>query len=211
MAQQEDAVMHSNETEPTGNSEKAVTAEGTSQAPETGREEATSHAELMVTIEGLQAELDGYKERYLRLGAEMENIRRRATKDLESAHKFGLEKIAGELLPVRDSLELGLKAAEGDQVEIAKVAEGMALTLRLLAGLMEKFAIREINPLNEKFNPEQHQAMAMQPADGVEPNTVVAVYQKGYLLNERLLRPAMVVVAKGSANSDSGVKVDELA
>ncbi|TPW15401.1 MAG: molecular chaperone GrpE [Halothiobacillaceae bacterium] len=113
MAQQEDAVMHSNETEPTGNSEKAVTAEGTSQAPETGREEATSHAELMVTIEGLQAELDGYKERYLRLGAEMENIRRRATKDLESAHKFGLEKIAGELLPVRDSLELGLKAAEG--------------------------------------------------------------------------------------------------
>jgi len=123
----------------------------------------------------------------------MDNLRRRNTKDLENAHKFGIEKFVTELLPVLDSMALGL-AVEDASAE--SLREGMELTMNILQKMMEKLNIEEIDPLNEKFDPEKHQAMTMQPDADVEPNTVIAVMQKGYSLNDRLIRPAMVMVSK---------------
>jgi molecular chaperone GrpE len=137
-------------------------------------------------------------DKLLRAQAELENIKRRSEKDLVNAHKFALEKFAKELLPVVDSLELGLQASGDDQPEIQKLREGMELTLRQLQTVLERFNIRAIDPRGEKFDPEFHQAMAMQPSGDAPPNTVVQVFQKGYLLNDRLLRPAMVVIAQAA-------------
>lgn len=141
------------------------------------------------------AKADEHWKLYLGAHAEMENLRKRAERDVQNAHKFALERFFGELLPARDSLELGL-AATSDVVDVAKLREGVELTLRQLAAAMEKFGARELNPLGARFNPNEHEAMAMLPTDQAEPNTVVQVLQKGYLLNERLLRPAKVVVAQ---------------
>lgn len=135
----------------------------------------------------------------LRAKAEAENIRRRSERDVANAHKFGLERFANQLLPVKDSLELGLSAADQDNASIDGVKEGMDLTLKMLADVMEKADIYELNPIGEKFDPEKHQAMQMQETDEAEPNTVIVVHQKGYTLNDRLIRPAMVVVAKAKA------------
>ncbi|WP_442499260.1 nucleotide exchange factor GrpE [Methylobacter sp. sgz302048] len=134
----------------------------------------------------------------VRAQAEMENLKRRTQKDLESAHKFALEGFAKELLPVLDSLTLGLQAATGDSPEVEKFRVGSELTIKQFESVFAKFNIETIDPVGQPFNPEHHQAMAMQVVEGVEPNTVVNVFQKGYLLNGRLLRPAMVVVAKAS-------------
>ena len=166
---------------------------------------------LMEALAAAQAEVVEYKDRLLRVSAEMENVRRRSTIDLENAHKFGLEKMASELLPVKDSLELGLNASSAENVEIAKVVEGIDLTLKMMCGMMEKFGITEVDPINQKFNPDHHQAMSMQESADVEPNTVITVFQKGYLLNERLLRPAMVVVSKAGSGGGNAPKIDELA
>jgi molecular chaperone GrpE len=135
-------------------------------------------------------------EKLLRTQAEFENLKRRSEKDLQNAHKFGLEKFARELLPVADSLELGLNVETSENPEAQKLREGMELTLKQLMSSLQKFNVAVVDPAGERFNPELHQAMAMQPTDDVEPNTVIKVFQKGYLLNERLLRPAMVVVAQ---------------
>lgn len=135
-------------------------------------------------------------EQVMRVQAELENSRRRAERDVENAHKYALEKFALELLPVKDSLEMGLAAATGEDANIEKLREGTELTLKMLGNAMEKFGIKEVNPVGEPFNPELHQAMTMQESTEHEPNTVTAVMQKGYLLNERLIRPAMVVVCK---------------
>ncbi len=132
---------------------------------------------------------------YGRAKAEMDNLRRRSVKDVENAHKFGIEKFVNELLPVLDSMGLGL-ATEDASAE--SLREGMELTMNMLVKMMEKLGIEEIDPLNEKFDPEKHQAMTMQPNADVEPNTVIAVMQKGYSLNERLIRPAMVMVSKAA-------------
>ena len=141
-------------------------------------------------------------EQCLRLQAELDNLRKRSERDVANAHRFGLEKFASELLPVKDSLEMGLVAtAESQQVDPEKLKEGMELTLRMLASAMEKFGIKEINPLGEKFNPDYHEAMSMQEREDVAPNTVVQVIQKGYTLNDRLLRPAMVIVARAPAEA----------
>lgn len=139
-------------------------------------------------------------DKLLRVQAEMENIRRRAERDVENAHKYALEKFAAALLPVRDSLEMGTAAAQDDAADIAKLREGTELTLKMLEDALTKFGISVVDPQDQPFNPEFHQAMSMVPAPGKAPNTVVAVMQKGYTLNERLLRPAMVVVAKDSEN-----------
>ena len=130
---------------------------------------------------------------FVRTKAEMDNLRRRNAKDVENAHKYGTEKLVNQLLPVVDSMELGL-AVEGASAE--SLREGMELTMKMVQKMMENLAIEEINPINEKFNPEKHQAMSLQPSADVEPNTVIAVMQKGYSLNDRLIRPAMVMVSK---------------
>ena len=137
-------------------------------------------------------------DRFIRNQAELENLKRRAEKDLQNAHRFAIEKFARELLSVADSLELGLGVESSDNPEVAKLREGMELTLKQLLASFEKFQLVAVNPEGEKFNPELHQAMAMQPTPDVEANTVLKVYQKGYLLSERLLRPAMVVVAQAA-------------
>jgi len=140
-------------------------------------------------------------DKVLRTQADLENIKRRSEKDLQNAHKFGIEKFARELLPVADSLELGLSVETAGSPEVQKLREGMELTLKQLLSSLEKFNVVQVNPEGEKFNPEWHQAMAMQPTDEAEPNTVLKVYQKGYLLSDRLLRPAMVVVAQDIGSS----------
>lgn len=150
---------------------------------------------LEAQLEQAQAKASENWEQYLRAKAEMDNLRRRNTKDVENAHKYGIEKFVTELLPVLDSMALGL-AVEDASAE--SLREGMELTMNMLQKMMEKLNIEEINPLNEKFDPEKHQAMTMQPNADVEPNTVIAVMQKGYSLNERLIRPAMVMVSKAA-------------
>ncbi len=140
-----------------------------------------------------QAKADEHWDRYLRTAAELENVRKRAARDVENAHKFALERFGKELLAVRDTLEMGLAAADGASVE--SLLEGKNATLKLLATIMQQFGIEEVDPAGEPFDPELHEAISMQPADDVEPGSVVTVVQKGYTLNGRLLRPAMVIVA----------------
>ena len=135
-------------------------------------------------------------DRALRAQAELENVRRRAERDLAQAHKFALERFVSELLPVKDSLELGLAASAEKGATAAGIAEGVELTLRMFEQAMEKFGVEPVDPAGDPFNPEFHQAMTMQESDTAESGTVLTVVQKGYLLNERLVRPAMVIVAK---------------
>ncbi len=144
-------------------------------------------------LEDAQAKASENWNQYLRAKAEMDNLRRRNIKDVENAHKFGLEKFATEMLPVLDGIGMGL-AVEDASAE--SLREGMQLTMSMLEKMMEKLGIEEIDPINEKFDAAKHQAMSMQPNAEVEPNTVIAVMQKGYSLNERLIRPAMVMVSK---------------
>lgn len=156
-------------------------------------------------IEALREEAKAQHENYLRAMAEVDNVRRRSEREVANAHKFGLEKFVAELLPVRDSLEMGLSASDQNGADAAALREGTELTLRMLGQVMEKFGVEEVNPEGDPFNPERHEAVATRETGSVEADTVVEVMQKGYLLNERVVRPAMVVVARapsGDANSD---------
>jgi len=158
---------------------------------------------LQALLEDARNKADSHWDQCLRLQADIDNLRKRNERDLANAHKFALEKFAVDLLPVKDSLEMGLAAA-GENADIARLKEGGELTLKMLASAMDKYNIKEINPLNEIFNPEYHEAMSMQEREDVAPNTVVTVVQKGYLLNERLIRPAMVMVSKATQQSSGG-------
>lgn len=140
-------------------------------------------------------------DKLVRVQAEMENLRRRTEKEIGDARKFALERFAKELLVVLDSLELGIQAAQGDGAEVSKLREGSELTLKQFLSVLEKFNVQPVDPVGQKFNPELHQAMAMEPTTAAEPNTVTKVFQKGYVLNERLLRPAMVVIAQAVADA----------
>ena len=142
-----------------------------------------------------QAELNAqeHHDAWLRAKAETENVRRRAVDDVEKARKFALDKFAADLLAVKDSLEAAL--ASGDNASLESLRSGVELTLKQLSGVFEKNAIKEVNPAGEKFDPNCHQAIGMVDAEG-EPNTVATVLQKGYLLNERVIRPALVMVVK---------------
>ena len=198
--------------------EEAISANSTisgdgdvnSSAEDQNGEQLIPYEDLVVILNEAEHKAAAYSEQLLRNQAELENIRRRGKRDLENAHKYALEKIASELLPVKDSLEMGLNASAQDGIDVEKVTEGLELTLKMLSSVMNKFGIEEVDPLQEPFDPERHQAMSVQEVDNVESDTVIAVYQKGYLLNERLLRPAMVVVAKGCGSSNDAT-IDELA
>ena len=155
-----------------------------------------SAAELKQQLEEAQRTAESHWDAVLRGRAELENLRKRTERDLENAHKYGLERLVSELLPVKDSLELGLAAGNGEAEQVAKLREGMELTLKMFTTALEKFGVIELNPEGEDFNPDYHQAMTVQETDGQAPNTVVSVIQKGYLLNDRLIRPALVIVAK---------------
>ncbi len=135
-------------------------------------------------------------ENMLRLAAEMDNLRKRTQREVEQARKFGVERFAKEMLDVLDNLQRGLEASEGSDVTVESIREGSEMTLKQLKAAFDKFAIKEIEAEGQVFNPEFHEAMAMQPSDEHEPNTVISVIQKGYQIHERVLRPARVLVAK---------------
>ena len=198
-------------SEPTG---KPATDEQTSaQAPEGQQQGAQTQNEteqavqqeapqdeisvLKAVLENAHHEVEKSKEVYLRLAADMENLRRRTQEDVAKAHKYAIESFAESLVPVRDSLEMAL-AVENQTPEALK--DGVAATLRQLEAAFERGKVVVLNPVGEKFNPNQHQAVAMVPGDSVDPavasNHVVAVLQKGYLINDRVLRPALVSVAQ---------------
>ncbi len=152
-------------------------------------------AQLEAELGALRDELGQANDQRLRTLAEMDNLRKRTARDLDSARKYALERFAMELLPVRDSLELGLAAAQGEAADVASLREGTELTLKLLTQALAKHGIVEVAPQGERFNPDLHQAMAMQPSADLEPDHVLTVHQKGYTLNDRLLRPALVIVS----------------
>ncbi len=163
----------------------------------------------LVEMERLKIELAAAEERaknhweqYLRALADVDNVRKRAAKDLENTRLFAVEKFAQELVGVKDSLELAVAnatAANAEKADVANLVEGQQATLRLLSKAFEKAQIEELDPAGQNFNPEQHEAMMVQPSDA-PPGTVLAVIQKGYLLNGRLLRPARVVVSAAPSN-----------
>lgn len=134
-------------------------------------------------------------EKSVRAMAEVDNIRRRTEREVANAHRYALEKFAGSLLPVVDSLDQALQLAtqHGDDA----MREGLELTMKLFIDVLDKHGVKQIDPLGEVFNPQLHEAMSMQPSDTAEPNTVLAVFQKGYVLNDRMVRPARVIVVKG--------------
>ena len=159
---------------------------------------------LETQLADAQAKADDNWDQLVRTKAEMENIRRRSERELANAHKYALEKFAQELLPVIDSMEMGMAAAQDENADVSKLREGTEMTLKMFETAIEKFGIKGVHPKGEAFNPEHHQAMTMIDSQEHEPNMIIDVMQKGYLLNERLVRPAMVVVA--SANSNKGAE-----
>ncbi|MHA7815323.1 MAG: nucleotide exchange factor GrpE [Pseudohaliea sp.] len=148
----------------------------------------------------LADELQEARDQVLRAQAEVQNTRRRAEQDVERARKYALERFCGELLPVVDNLERALEAASGDDEQLRPIAEGVELTLKSFLNALAKFNIEPVDPAGEPFDPQYHQAMSSVENPDVEPNTVVAVMQKGYTLNGRLVRPAMVMVSKAPAD-----------
>ena len=159
---------------------------------DTGNDQLSQGQEL----EEAQAKVKEYWDQIMRLRADLENYRKRAARDVENAHKYGLKGFIEELLPVVDSMEMGLNASKGENVTLESIREGSELTMQMFMQVLEKQGLNEIDPLGEKFDPEQHQAISMVDDETAESNTVVNVMQKGFSLNDRLVRPAMVVVAK---------------
>jgi len=157
----------------------------------------------------LEEQLAAAKDQSLRAVADLQNVRRRAEQDVEKAHKFALEKFSSDLLPVIDSLELALAHSSADDEHVKQIREGVELTLKMFQDTLKRYNLEAVDPHGQPFNPEHHQAMAMQENGEVEPNSVLNVFQKGYLLNGRLLRPAMVVVSK--APSAAQPSIDEKA
>lgn len=152
--------------------------------------------QLQQELADLKFQVADYKDRFVRQQADMENTRKRLQRDVEDAHKFALKNLISELLPVCDSMEMEQTAAQKENADLNALREGSALIYKMLSGTLEKFGVQAIHPEGEKFNPEFHEALAMQPIPNQEPNTVVFVQQKGYQLNGRLLRPARVIIAK---------------
>lgn len=167
-----------------------------------GTEETVAGAAEDNALELAQQEVADLKEQMLRLQAEMQNVRRRAEADVEKAHKFGVEKFANEMLAVMDNLERALAACTAEDDATIAIRDGVDLTLTGMRSALAKFRVETVDPLNEPFNPDLHQAMTMVESPDAAPNTVLAVMQKGYTIAGRLLRPAMVVVSKGAAKID---------
>ena len=175
-------------------------------AAEAAAEQMTeASADAAPTVDAVQAELEGLttqlsdaRDDVLRAQAEAQNARRRAEQDVEKAHKFGQEKLVGDLLPVIDNLERAIEFSDKENETLKPLLEGIDMTVKSFNDAVAKFGVEIVNPQGEQFNPEFHQAMSIQPSNDVSPNTVLAVMQKGYTLNGRLLRPAMVMVSKAA-------------
>ena len=180
---------------------QGVEQEAVEQAPEAAQAaenlEAPTVESLLAEVAELQAKVTEQNDSVLRAQAEVQNIRRRSERDVENAHKFALDKFSSDLLPIIDSLERAIEAAESVEGEAVKaMRDGVELTLKMFVDTLGKHGIEQLNPVGEPFNPEFHQAMSMVPNPEMDPNSVMAVMQKGYVLKGRLVRPAMVVVSK---------------
>jgi len=151
---------------------------------------------LELALEQAENKAQEHHENLLRMAAEMDNLRKRTSAELDRARKFGIERFAKEMLTVKDSLEMGVEASKAEEATLESIREGSDMTLKQLNSALGKFAITVLDPVGEVFNPEFHEAMAMQPSDEAEPNTVLTVVQKGYKIHDRVLRPARVLVAK---------------
>ncbi len=149
--------------------------------------------ELRKELDQAQKDQSEAKDKMIRACAEMENVKRRAERDVTSAHKFALEKFAKDLLPVLDSMEQASEVG-GESTEVVSMRQGVEMTLKMFLDVAAKYNLKQIDPVGEPFNPEEHEAISMQPNPEMDPNTVMAVFQKGYLLNDRVIRPARVVV-----------------
>ena len=158
----------------------------------------TQELTLEETIAQLHEEVAAAKDMAIRAQADAQNVKRRAEQDIEKARKFALERFCSELLPVADNLERALESTAGDDEIVKPIAEGVQLTLKSFYDALKKFNIEALDPQGEPFDPQLHQAMTMVENNEVEPNTVIAVMQKGYTLNGRLVRPAMVMVSKAA-------------
>ena len=170
---------------------------GTDSGPAAQAEGEGAPEGLEAALEEAQRKADDYWDQLLRAQADLTNMQRRAERELANAHKYALDRFVRELLPVHDSLELGLKAASEPDSDPEKIREGLELTLRMLIEALDKFGVKVVDPSGEPFDPELHEAMTTQPAPDLPPNTVVNVFQKGFLLNDRLVRPASVIVSSG--------------
>jgi len=171
-------------------------AEEVTEASAESAESVEDAEDWQAKAQALEAELANLKDAAVRAQAEAQNVRRRAEQDVEKAHKFALEKFAKELLPVIDGMEKAIEAEEAAGNEITPLREGVDMTLSMMLSSVAKFGLEQVNAVGTPFNPELHEAMSMVPAPDAEPNTVIAAMQKGYTLNGRLVRPAMVMVAK---------------
>lgn len=194
------------EADPTSESVSNENADAPSSDPGTDASDADTASESGVAdsapergVEELEAKLADAEERALRAQAEAQNAKRRAEQDVEKARKFALERFSNELLPVVDNLERAAEAAKAAGDDASAITEGVQLTLKSFVDVLTKFGIEVIDPVGEPFDPQQHQAMSMIENPDAEPNTVLDVMQKGYLLNGRLVRPAMVLVSKAPA------------
>lgn len=166
---------------------------------------------LQGELEQLQSDLREHKDKYLRAMAEVDNTRRRAENDVSNARKFAVESFAAEALSVRDSLELALaiEVSPADSGIVSKMKEGLELTLKQLDSVFSKIAVKDIEPQpGDKLDPEQHQAMSIQETSEIEPNHIVTVIQKGYSIHSRLLRPAMVIVAKAESEEQTEIEAE---
>lgn len=181
--------------------DQVVMDESAEDVTDTESVEATKDEEI--TIESLSEQIEALKasaadslDKAIRAQAELDNVRKRATRDIQNAHKYALDKFVDELLPVLDSMELGINAADNVE-DVSSLREGMDLTMKMFCSSLEKSGVRPVDPQKgDKFNPDQHEAVTMQDVGDAESGTVVTTLQKGYELNGRLIRPAMVIVAK---------------
>ena len=164
-------------------------------------QQAARIAELEAALLTSEAKVKDQQESVLRARADVENMRRRSEQEIDKARKFALNKFAEELLPVIDNMERAIEMADKNDEAIKPMVEGVELTLKTMMGTVEKFGLKQLNPMGEAFNPEFHQAMSIQESAEHEPNTVMLVMQKGYELNGRVVRPAMVMVSKAAAGN----------
>ena len=202
MTNEEQSPIDEQQADTAANEQADVVADESTEAP-VSESDASEEQNDQVDAETLAqelaaavAEIESLKDQMLRIQAEAQNVRRRAEQDVEKAHKFGVEKFANEMLPIVDSLERAIEVF-GDDEALKPMREGVEMTMKMFLSGLEKFKMEQVSPLGETFDPALHQAMSMVEAPDAEANSVIAVMQKGYTLHGRLVRPAMVVVAKG--------------
>ena len=176
-------------------SEEAPKAEGVDEVEVQGEADQSGAGKLAAELATAVAEVASLKDQMLRIQADAQNVRRRAEQDVEKAHKFGVEKFANEMLPIVDSLERAIEAF-GEDEALKPMREGVEMTMSMFLSSLAKFNMEQVNPMGETFDPALHQAMSMVEVPDAKPNSVISVMQKGYTLHGRLVRPAMVMVAK---------------